>query len=168
MELRDLSRLVVRIFALILALKILVEVPWIYSSYLAKGQESTVFLISATILPIVLPLMVSLLLWKFSGIVSDKIAGNVTNIEFPELSFEKSFEFCITLLGVYVCVFAFADLMYHLYFIYEQLGGNPGVVQDPTTYPGLFSTLVEILIGFFMVFGRVGIARFIAKARGRA
>jgi len=82
--LRDLSKLVVRIFALILALKVLVEVPWIYSSYLAKGQESTVFLISATILPIVLPLMVSLLLWKFSGIVSYKIAGNVTNIEFPE------------------------------------------------------------------------------------
>jgi len=167
MELKELSRLAVRIFSLILALKVLSEVPWIYSSYLAKGQESTTYLISATILPVILPLLFSLFLWKFSGMASDKILGGIRKIEFPELSFEKSFEFCIVLLGVYVCVFALVDLTYHLYSIYEQLGGNPGVVQDPITYPGLVSTIVELFIGLFMVFGRAGLTRFIGKARGR-
>lgn len=114
------------------------------------------------------PLMLAaILLWRFPLVVAAKIIPDVRtkNLVTP-LNADSIGIVAFSVMGLWVLATAVPDIVYWITFIYRIKSieiGNPTL--PPEKIAGLVSTIVELAIGFWLLFGSRGILGLIKLAR---
>lgn len=155
----------VRLFAIFLGLYTLWQVssllPLISNPPPNNFSLTFIFLMAA---PLILTAM---LLWRFPLIVAAKIIPDV-RMKNPATPLDAGSigVVAFSVMGLWVLATAVPDIVYWFIFIYRTKSVDIG---DPTLSPaniaGLVSTIVELVIGFWLLFGSKGILGLIRLAR---
>lgn len=164
-----LTRMLIKLFAVLLIAWTAHTSPWVFTSYISGTNEakSTLYFITSVLLPILFPFLVALGLWVFAGTISGKINPEEEQFSIDGFSEEKALKLGLFFLGTFVFIYAVVDLVSHLSYIYFQLTTKDHTVQAMYTYPDLIATIVELGLGLFIAFQRQGILRVVNKIRGR-
>lgn len=136
-------------------------VNWPYDS---EGG-SLLLLVTSLLAPIVLPLVLGGALWFGADALAQKLFTDLDTATPP--SFEALQDLAFSVVGLFILGVAIPDLTKLAYY-YWQLSA-PGGVQigsDIERRGALIETLVQIVIGFWLLFGASGIANLLRKARG--
>ena len=149
----------VRLFALWLAIRTVLEIPAIYS-FLSSENDATFRLASLSVA--IASLIFCVLLWKFPLWVSkrivpgDKEAGiSISQNEFLSVG--------ITLLGIWTVIEALPPLVRQ--FLFMHADENAGIVLGDDFYAYVYALGLKILIGIWLVVGAPGLRKVLSWLR---
>lgn len=155
----------VRLFAIFLGLYTL----WQVSSLLPliSSQPSNNFSLTFILLMAAPLIIAAILLWRFPLVVAARIIPDVrTKKPVTPLDAGSIGAVAFSVMGLWVLATAVPDIVYWITFIYRTKSadiGNPTL--SPANIAGLVSTIVELVIGFWLLFGSRGILGLIKLAR---
>ena len=164
-----LTRMLIRLFAVLVIAWTASISPWVFSNYVAGTNESKslLFFITSVFIPIIFPVLAAIGLWLFANTISGKLNPKEEQFPINGFSEEKSFQIGLFFLGTYVFIYASVDLVSHLTYVYLQLTTKDHTIDAITTYPDLIATIFELALGLFIAFQRQGILRAFNIIRGR-
>lgn len=137
-------------------------VNWPYDS---EGG-SLLLLVTSLLAPIVLPLVLGGALWFGADALAQKLFTEPDTATPP--SFEALQDLAFSVVGLFIVAVAIPELTKLAYY-YWQLSA-PGGVQmgsDIERRGALIETIVQLVIGLWLLFGASGITNLLRKARGR-
>lgn len=152
---------------LILSIKEIVHADQLYSMQLSvPNLDQSGYALTSVFLAVGY-LLLSFLFIKFPATVSrwllPKTQDESTVIKG---SFDEFQGVCLVIIGIYILTWAVPDLVHNIsriVFLGELYEYNDLSRREDKLY--LFSTLVEILVGLFLVFGSRGISSLVARFR---
>jgi len=161
------ARLLVRLFSILIFAWTVATSPWIFTNYVVGMNEykSFLYFFGTVFIPLFLPIITAIGLWFFAGSISGKLNPGDEHFLIDGFSEEKTYQFGLFFLGIFIALYAFVDLVSHIVFVYLQLTGGDYNVERITTYPDLIATFVEITLGLFIAFQRKGLMYFFQKLR---
>ena len=164
-----LTRMLIRLFSVLLVAWTASTIPWILTNYITATNEfkSPLYFGVSVFLPLFLPILIAIALWLFAGTISGKLNPKDERFSIDGFSEEKTFNVGLFFLGLYVSLYAFIDLVAHLTDIFTQVTNDDHLINAIITYPDLIATLVELGLGLFIALQRKGIMRIVNKMRGR-
>jgi len=128
---------------------------------------SLLLLVASLLVPIVLPLVLGGALWFGADSLAQKLFTHSDTAAVPP-SLEALQDLAFSVVGVFILGFAIPDLTKIAYY-YWQLSA-PGGVQigaDIERRGALVETIVQLVIGLWLLFGASGITNLLRKIRGR-
>lgn len=137
-------------------------VNWPYDS---QGG-SLLLLVASLLAPIVLPLVLGGALWYRADALAQRLFTEPSTATPPSIEALQVLAFSV--IGLFILGLAIPDLTKLAYY-YWQLS-TPGGVQiggDIERRAALIETLVQVVLGFWLLFGATGVANLLRKVRGR-
>ena len=155
----------VRLFAIFLGLYTLRHVSGLlpYAAAPSPNNISFVFLFLFAFFPI----LAAILLWLFPLAVATKIIPNIKakNATAP-LDANGIEVVAFSVMGLWVLTSAIPDIFYWVTFAYRIKNANIGSTElSPENIGYIVSTIVELVIGFWLLFGSRGLLGVIRRAR---
>lgn len=157
--------LAVRLFALFLGIYVLRYGSGLIP-YLA---DSSTFKISFTflILVVLFPVLAAILLWMFPLTIAAKLIPNIKTQEPPKSLDSTEIEvIAFSILGLWVLASALSDAFHWVTYIYIIKNSvAPRVELSPENIGNIVATVVELAIGFWLLFGAKGVIGVIRRMR---
>ena len=155
----------VRLFAIFLGLYTLRHVSGLlpYAAAPPPNYISFAFLFLLAAFPI----LAAILLWLFPLAVAAKIIPNIKAKGTPAPLDAGGIEVvAFSVMGLWVLTFAIPDIFYWVTFVYRVKSVNVGSTElTPENIGYIVSTIVELVIGFWLLFGSRGLLGVIRRAR---
>lgn len=163
-----LTRMLIRLFAVLIVAWTASTIPWVFTNYITATNEfkSLLYFSVSVFLPIFLPMLIAIALWLFAGTISRKLNPEDERFSIDGFSEEKTFNVGLFFLGLYVSLYAFIDLIAHLTYVFTQLTNDDRTINAIITYPNLIATIFELGLGIYIAFQRKEIVRIVNKIRG--
>jgi hypothetical protein len=113
------------------------------------------------------PLLAAILLWLFPLAVAAKIIPNIKEKETPAALDAGGIEVvAFSVMGLWVLTYAIPDIFYWVTYVYRIKNINIGSPElTPENIGYIVSTIVELVIGFWLLFGSSGLLGVIRRAR---
>lgn len=156
---KEITSLGVRLAGLILIIYTLSNVPMYYLSYISQLENSAI----AYSLPLLIPLIAGVILFKFPSSFSDTFI----KIETKDLNKPETTEYLylgLVLVGVFLLFYALSDIVFHIsnYLLLKNF-----TVIEPTMlnfdYPGLIATFIELIFSIALITKTKPIIKFVKK-----
>jgi len=164
-----LTRMLTRLFSVMIVAWTASTIPWIFTNYTTATNEfkSLLYFGVYVFFPLFLPVLIAIALWLFAGTISGKLNPKNEQFSIDHFSEEKAFNVGLFFLGLYVSLYAFIDLVAHLTNILIQVTNDDHIINAIITYPDLIATIFELALGLFIALQRQGILRAFNIIRGR-
>ncbi len=166
MTYRDLTILTIKISGVVLFVLVVSRFPEYLKSYLNESSSEGLYKFWAYFLPIIIPGLISVFLFKFPSLVADQIITGSEGLSNDGFDFKKLEIVLIRVLGLLLCFYAISDLVFHLSNI-TQFSREP-TIQFPLNaynYSYLIATVVEFIFAFWLLVGTKGIVQILNKIR---
>lgn len=173
MDYRDFTALLTRIFGAFMLVNVFFfYLPGSISNALpALSQSFGIFMFHA-FLPSAIPLLIGILLMKFPYSISNKLIKGEALSVLPNqylLQIER-IAFCV--LGLFVISRSLSDLAYYLatYFWGHHLNApfqTERYILSPDHFGNIVGAILETVFALWLIFGAAGIAKTLARIRGR-
>lgn len=155
----------VRLFAIFLALETIRYASSLLP-YAASPPPNNISLgFIATLL--FFPLLAAFLLWRFPLAVATNLIPDIKKQEqHSSLGANDIQVIAFSVMGLWVLTTAIRDIFYWVTFVYQIKNsglGNPTL--SPENVGNIVSTVVELVIGFWLLFGSKGLVGIIRRAR---
>ena len=157
----DIVALSLRLSSIFLFLSVLSKAATTLPNWARAGEVPVV----ATLVMIVLPLLVSIIFWKYAYSLAKAFVPTM-----PTKSIEIKWSLsdvettAFTVLGLYVLTSAIPNAFYLLSFVIEASALSASKTE-PGFVPRYIHTAVELFIGFWLVSGARGLHSFLRKVR---
>jgi len=155
----------VRLFAIYLALETLRYASGLlpYAGSQSPNNISLAFIATLAIFP----LLAAFLLWRFPLSVASKLIPEIQHQDQrPTLSSIEIQTIAFSILGVWVLTTSIRDSFYWITFVYQiKKTGLRYEVLPPDKVGDIVATIIELIIGFYLLFGSRGLAGFIHRIR---
>lgn len=143
----------------------------ISSALPALEQSVWVFLFHAFI-PSFIPLVTGFLLMKFPYSISNKLLSGEAISELPNKYIIQIERVAFCVLGLFVISRSLSDLTYYLATYYWADHLNTPIQAgelflSPDHFGNIVGAIMESIFGIWLIFGAAGIARALARLRGR-
>lgn len=158
-DMKELTSLCVRIAGLLLIVFSLLQVPTLFIGYMSQIENS----ILGFSLPIIFPLLVGVILFKFPNSFSDTYISLNTN-ELEKLNINEYLQLGLILIGVILVFYSLSDLVVHItdyFFLKNKTGATPTILNYD--YPILIATIVEFMFSIFLILKPKSVIVFIRK-----
>ena len=155
----------VRLFALFLVVYVLRHasalIPYLADSSSYKISFTFLFLI------VLFPILAAILLWLFPLTVAAKLIPDIKAKERPKtLSSTEIEQVAFTIFGLWVLTQAIPDIFYWATFVYMAKSLGMGRAElSPDNISNVVVTVLELVIGFWLLFGSKGIVGVIRRIR---
>jgi len=157
--------LAVRLFALFLGVYVLRYGSGLIP-YLA---DSSTFTISLTylILVVLCPVLAAVLLWMFPLTIAAKLIPDIKKQEPPKAIDSAEIEVvAFSILGLWVLANAIQDAFHWATYVYIIKNSvTPKVELTPENIGNIVATVVELVIGLWILFGSKGVIGFLRRMR---
>jgi hypothetical protein len=113
--------------------------------------------------PGIFALFFSFLLWFYPSTISSKLSAPTENLN-VESDYEKALgEILIAVLGLYIIANAIPDLIFHI--VLYIVSNNQNLQILPIDRAASIATIVELIIGLFLLYGSGLIQKFIQRLK---
>lgn len=166
MTLRDLTALTIKISGVVLFVLIVARLPEYLKAFLTDSANSGPNVFWIYFLPLVLPALVSVLLFMFPITIANRIVTPSSNEVDTKLDLVSIELVLIRVLGLLLVYFAISDLVFHLsnlYLVKRDLGSNFSI--QAYRYPYLIATAAEFIFAFWLLVGTRNVVNLIKKLR---
>ena len=156
---KEITSLVVRIAGLILIVYTLSNVPMYYLSYISQLENSAI----AYSLPLLVPLIAGVILFKFPGLFSDAfIKIEAENINKPETT--AYLYLGLVLIGFILLFYALSDIVFHIsnYLLLISFTDIEPTILN-YDYPSLIATFIELIFSIALITKPKPIIKFVKK-----
>jgi hypothetical protein len=166
MTLRDLTALTIKISGVVLFVLIVAKLPEYLKAFLTDSANSGSDVFWVYFLPIVLPALVSILLFTFPVSIANRIIASPNNeidTNFDLVTIELVL---IRVLGLLLLYLAVSDLVFHLsnlLVVKRDLGSDFSI--QAYRYPYLIATAAEFAFAFWLLVGTNNVVNFVKKLR---
>lgn len=170
MKIYELTAIAARIFAICLFLYALRTFASLAGSIGEATPESFTVSLFYFIGAVFIPLIIAVLIWKFPLTLARAF---LPEIKAQEMAIKDNGGFlpaALVLLGVYVLSYAIPDLLYNItnFYMIARVRETGAELPNPAVLVSNFAaTLLEIVIGFWLILGNAGIMNMIARIRDR-
>ena len=166
MKLSDLAVLTIRISGLVLFVLTIAGLPEYLKSYLVDGGGSDAYVFWQYFLPIVIPGIVSLLLFCFPYSIANKIVIKLPGSKESEYNLFEIELILIKLSGLVLIYFAASDLILHMVniLIFKREFGNDFSMRA-YNYPYLVADIFKFFVALWLIIGTRSIAKTISNLR---
>ena len=153
----------VRLFCIWLALYLIRHAPGLWSLNTQQFPDSGAA--TAVIIFSIILLAVTAGLWLFPLVVARKLIPRATLDQPTALPIEQvqSAGFC--LLGLWVLTEAVPRLVYISFIMYHSTRPNAMVSLEPQNYAGIAQTVIQFIVGLWLLFGARGLLGVLRWAR---
>lgn len=166
LTLRDVSRLLIKISGAVIVTFVLTNIPSYVSYFLTLQEKSLLLYLSIAVLPMLIPLLAGIAMWKWADKISDKVvldAARLSNDSDILIGLQRT---AFVLLGVYLASEALADGIYYLARWHQMsIALSKDVAMEPDTYGNLFAITAKLVFSVFLVFGSKSLASALKKVR---
>ena len=155
----------VRLFAIFLALYTLRQAPGLMAfAKMSPPDYATLWVVA--VLTIIF-LLVAILLWCLPLTVARKLIPKVERKKKAgALSISEIQVMAYSVVGLWVLTTAISDAVHWTVFVYRVKSMDAGYVQlSPQNIGDIVATVVELVIGFWLLFGAKGLIGIIRRAR---
>lgn len=132
-------------------------------------KESVGFNLSSSLLMVFGPIILAIFTWVFAFQLAHVFLPTITEEkDEPKLNLERQQieETLFTVIGVFVLTYAIPDAFYWLSFWYRSSSLNIDMnLLSPEFVAPIFTTGIELVIGFWLLFGAKGLGDFLKKVR---
>ena len=161
---KEFTAYAVRIAGLILIVTTLVKFPVAIYSYTSQLENS----IAAYFLPLLIPLLVGIVFFKFPNALSDKYIN--LNISSENTLKTDQYLYIGTILVGYILLFySLSDIVFHIsnyYYLKNASGGEITILAYD--YPAVIATIVELAFSAALIIKTKHIIGFINKHNNKA
>jgi hypothetical protein len=116
---------------------------------------------------VIVPLIIAVFTWLFAYQLANIFVPTVTE-EPSESRWEREQieATAFTIIGLFILTYAIPDTFYWLSFLYQSSMLNIEVtLLGPEFVAPIFTTAIELIIGFWLLLGAKGLAEFLKKVR---
>ncbi len=166
MKSKSILEVALRIGAIIIVLIILEKIPFNPTYYYIGDKLNWYMFTGMTLLPLLIILLVAISMWvspdRFLNHISSKKELNSKDLDMDKLGTSL-----IAIVGLYIVTFSISDLVYHLTSIKmatSVLGSDFKMV--PEQIASLAATIVELIIGVLLIYGRNIISAIVLQYKG--
>lgn len=122
--------------------------------------------IISSIIPIILLLILSVLLWVFSDKIARSIVKNDDEEGLISVDYNKVQQVAFSILGVYLISISLPTFASVLFRIYKESSIEMGMRNNISMYyPMLVSEITRLILGILLIFGAKGLSNIINKVR---
>jgi len=144
-----------------------------YASYFVAGEDALEITLIAFLFVFAIPFGISALLWFFPATIVGITPLDVQERQDEPARATYGILVGVTLVGLYTLVFGIIDLFYYeavrvAEASYLGIEGAGTYEPTPDTAAGRYTNILQVLLGISLLLGRNGIARALAKVRGRS
>jgi len=155
----------VRLFAIWLVVSLLRHVPGIWQfnvSDVAGGSSSTNVVI---VVVAVLILALAAWLWFFPLTVANKLIPRSSRTDHIHVPIEQAESVGFSLLGLWVLASSVPDSFYWIFMAYQASRPNSILELRASEYSYMVATVVEVILGIWLLFGAKGLRGLLRWAR---
>ena len=167
MNTNNIIKIALKIGAIVIVVNSLNKLPPFFDYVLySKGSQpitaSTVF----GLFPCIFSLIIGCFMWFFPGQLLSNVFLRHDNEESTSVHESIIAELLISILGLYVLTYAIPDMVYHVvfYFNYTNLDGIKGPLR-PSDYAAFVTTIFEIVLGAYLIYGSKIVNNFIRQIK---
>ncbi|MDH5573294.1 MAG: hypothetical protein OEY89_16145 [Gammaproteobacteria bacterium] len=160
---KELTSLGIRLSGLILIVYTLSSVPMYYLSYISQLENSAI----TYSLPILVPLIAGLVLFKFPNTFSDAfIKIETNNLGKPEIT--EYLYLGLVLIGFILFFYALSDIVFHIsnYFWIKNFTEIEPTLMN-FDYPSVIATIIELIFSMAIIIKTKPIIQFVKKHNER-
>ena len=163
---KGIINIALRVGAIVIAVHVIRQFPPQYSIYTLRGSVHWFPLIGFLILPSLVSLLIAASLWFYPGYYLKKLPVEENSENLSSLVPNEIGSILIAVIGVYILCYSITDLIYHLTYI-RIMGDRIGSYSPipPETMALIVATIVEMILGVFLIFGCSVITKFIVRFR---
>ena len=156
---KEITSLGVRLAGLILIIYTLSSVPMYYLSYISQLENSAI----VYSLPILVPLISGIILFKFPHTFSDTfIKIDTDNLNKPET--KEYLYLGLILVGFILLFYSLSDIVFHLSnYLFLKNFSDIEVTLLNYDYPSLIATVIELVFSITLIFKTKPIILFVKK-----
>lgn len=174
MNYRDISILAIRLAGIWLIAIAMVRIPNLAPYLVADSAVPWWGQFLVTVLHFLLPALIGALFFMFPATLTNKfIQGSDAPGGAPEVLAAVE-RMALGMLGVFFLFNVISDVAYHVVYAIrvgqlarDALQPSVSVLQDPEWYANWVTTLVELVVALWLIFGARGIQRLFVLVRGR-
>lgn len=154
--------LILRISAIIILVSLLERVPFSVEVLINTWETNpNIYAILFSIAPGIFALIISFLLWFFPSTLSSKFANPNETLDKDSINIFG--DFLISIVGLYILANAVPDLIYFVSLYIISSSENIEIL--PFDRAAFVATVVEIIIGLFLLYGSSLIHKFIQRLK---
>jgi hypothetical protein len=160
---------IVGVLVRIAAIYIVLNVISLFSGqafWLIDTEELEAHIIVAMIALITVPLLLAFLMWKYPLTIARKIVPEEgEGKKIGELPIDNVQIAALAVVGIFIVVMSASDLLYWFIYIREIEDSRFGDKLAISGYASLYSNVLELILGFLLIFGGKGIIGLINLVR---
>ncbi len=169
MDIRELSKLLIKISGLVVIVFAVAGIPGSINGYLYQGQDTPINFISWVLVPLVFPLLIGAVMWFFPGTINNKIIERNKELPISADSLIQVEQIAVCILGLILMFFALSDMTFNLVYVvasnYEDSAKLNTFKVGAANWGHILGTLVEIFFALFLLIKTKGIVLLLKKIR---
>jgi len=170
MDLRQLSSLLIKIAGLVIIIFAITGIPGYINSYLYQENGTLLGFFVFTIIPLIFPLIIGSLMWKFPNSITNKIIEAEGDLSTNKQLLSELERIAMTILGLILLFYGLSDLIYNFAYVYSSNSQNQETLStfkvSPENWGHILGTFVEIIFSLFLLFKSKGLLKLLNKIRG--
>ena len=154
MNYKSLFIIALRIAAIFIVVDVIEKFPFYYESHCIDGVLQMKSFLGQLVIPSTLLLFISALMWFYPDFLLKKVFLKEEVLEEGGIDVSELGALLISLIGLYILIYALADIVYHITF-FSVLSDQLGNLFKPTPQKQaeMAATIAEIVFGFSLLFG---------------